>query len=70
MGQADVVRILKRARKPLSAREISERLDISIGAVMNNLRRIRKTENIVVNKATYMNGRPYSLRVYSWEDEG
>jgi len=61
MGQQEVFSFLKRERgKWFTSKDIAESLDVSLGSVTNNLKKLRKTEKSVLkykvegNKYYYM----------------
>ncbi|MEM3373745.1 MAG: HTH domain-containing protein [Candidatus Woesearchaeota archaeon] len=61
MGQQEVFNFLKKHNgKWLTSKEISEMMNVSIGSVTNNLKKLRKTEKrlikykVVGNKYYYM----------------
>ena len=55
MGQAEILKLLQKKREPLPARKIAELLNVSISAVKNALKRLKKYDEIksiekIVNK--------------------
>ncbi len=46
MSQDTVLKLLEKSKKPLSTKEIAEKLGIERGSVSNNCRRLRNSKDI------------------------
>lgn len=52
LGQADVIELLEKKRRPMSAREISEALNMAFVVVSCNIRKLVQNEEIKVLELT------------------
>lgn len=50
MSQDEVVKILEKEDRPLTAREIHEKSDLSIASIINNLNRLCKHSEVIFIK--------------------
>lgn len=69
MTQADVIRYLKKCKKPKTARQIAQALGVGKGSVNVNLRKLRETDDRLewIEDTNNRNGQ--ELKKYFLEDD-
>ena len=62
MGQGEVLKILKKSKKWMTAKEIHEKLDNSVTSVSRALKKLYKSRD-VLRKGERYNGRPNKWKI-------